>query len=883
MKKLMFRNIFNLNGNIIILFIFIFLFSKSNSSYVQITNIKKEKKPVSRSSLSYHALELKFVYPTSESSRNIRKIKSYLFDISIFIGRLIYVRNYRDEIKYDKDVLRRFKIKLTEKDKKRFVEQNFKADLLILVKFVIYRNRTAMNELYTRNDEDDSAGSRRTYIALLKVKENFNFSLPNSETVFKLGIIREIFKIMGFRSEFLKENFIRNNLAEVPPYLLDNMKSFKAYKKYLNLADREFVGKKFNSKTRFYQSFWDDDYGVADIMSDTLHVETAITELTIGVLNDIDIYTVNQCDIFKYRAGFGKGYNCVRPLQDCLDIKELNNYFLEYNIYGNYYVKCYLNTKENIKNKQCGIISGNLINKKLEFRFCPLYKPIKDKPFKSMTPIPEIDVYENQKLRLVKNSASCPSGYPRSIFFSVPPSIFDEFKNETNTTELIYELQEINKDVEYEEITLEKKDRKYFVTYEAYDDYYSRESVWKVLNYSGVIRSFSNFFSHNLLIKNPYRDDLEEMGMIPTFQKIFSYTNFKIISHKDLTYLNYFIMKKKFPKDFDYMPETFGYPENKEEIFKRFKNYKLDENDLWLIKPKTGSLGEGIYIFQNLTNTPDVYLISKYISHPHLINKLKYDFRIYVLITGLVPLKMYLYKEGMVRFATEEYTLDKDHLTELYRHLTNVYINKKNKKDYKKAQNADTDEGSKWSLQVYENYCKNNNIDYKYIRKQMGDIAIKSVLSVLEQFLERIIDNETQDRNHFKLFGFDYLVDENLKVHLLEINDRPSMIMGDINDRKLKPQLAADCLNIVGIIPYSHDYRDGFAPFENKNDNEEINEKTEEERIEDIVNSSICELGRPRGRFELIFPLKENINYYKKFFKKNYKENELLWKFVLNN
>ena len=81
------------------------------------------------------------------------------------------------------------------------------------------------------------------------------------------------------------------------------------------------------------------------------------------------------------------------------------------------------------------------------------------------------------------------------------------------------------------------------MTYEAYDDYYSRESVWKVLNYSGVIRSFSHFNTHNLLIKNPYKDDLEEMGMIPIFQKIFSYTNFKVISHRDLTCKNYFKMR----------------------------------------------------------------------------------------------------------------------------------------------------------------------------------------------------------------------------------------------------------------------------------------------------------------------------------------------------
>jgi hypothetical protein len=363
------------------------------------------------------------------------------------------------------------------------------------------------------------------------------------------------------------------------------------------------------------------------------------------------------------------------------------------------------------------------------------------------------------------------------------------------------------------------------------------------------------------------------MGLIPTFQKIFSYTNFKIISHKDLTYLNYYNMRAIFPNDFDYMPETFRFPEEKEILEQKFRNYKINENDLWLIKPKTGSLGNGIYIFEDLSKTPDVYILTKYISNPHLINKLKYDFRIYLLITGLAPLKLYLYKEGMIRFATEEYILNKNHLTELYRHLTNVNINEKNKKDYKKAIDADTDEGSKWSLHVYENYCKSKNIDYQKIRKQMADITIKSMLSVLDEFIDKIKENGTKDRNHFKLLGFDFLLDENLKVHLLEINDRPSLLMGDINDRKLKPQLVADCLNIVGIIPYSHDYKSDFETWDKYDNRDEF---------EDTINSSICELGRPRGRFELIFPLKDNINYYKKFFKREYKENNALWEFVLN-
>jgi hypothetical protein len=50
-------------------------------------------------------------------------------------------------------------------------------------------------------------------------------------------------------------------------------------------------------------------------------------------------------------------------------------------------------------------------------------------------------------------------------------------------------------------------------------------------------------------------------------------------------------------------------------------------------------------------------IISKYIPNPLLINGHKVDLRIYVVITSYEPLRIYVYKEGLVRFASEEYTM----------------------------------------------------------------------------------------------------------------------------------------------------------------------------------------------------------------------------------
>ena len=314
------------------------------------------------------------------------------------------------------------------------------------------------------------------------------------------------------------------------------------------------------------------------------------------------------------------------------------------------------------------------------------------------------------------------------------------------------------------------------------------------------------------------------------------------LGRKDNLYKHFKYYKKLFPNMFNYAPATYILPVDGPDFE---IEYKKNKKALWIVKPVNLSRGRGVHLLRGESEFRQLfkkstqlslpqYLISRYIDRPHLLNNKKYDLRIYVLIASFTPLRIYLYNNGLVRFATEDYR--RGDFENIFIHLTNYSINKNNLK-YKSNQNLKEqqcdilfpreetemteaeggieydengddnipdDDSNKWSLIEYRNNFKKIGKGHimDLIWGQIEAIVVKTVMSVSAEYYKNIFPNKIN--NTFELYGFDILIDENFKAWLIEVNVNPSLHCTSPLDLSIKTDLISDIFNVVGILPYNH-------------------------------------------------------------------------------
>lgn len=109
----------------------------------------------------------------------------------------------------------------------------------------------------------------------------------------------------------------------------------------------------------------------------------------------------------------------------------------------------------------------------------------------------------------------------------------------------------------------------------------------------------------------------------------------------------------------------------------------------------------------------------RYLTNPHLIDGFKYDLRVYVVVTCFDPLRVYVYPDGLARFATEKYSSSESTLRKRCMHLTNYSINSKKSQFELNMDKEEDGVGSKWSLAALQTWFRNNNLDWAPVWQQV--------------------------------------------------------------------------------------------------------------------------------------------------------------------
>uniref|UniRef100_A0A8C8DFQ8 Uncharacterized protein n=1 Tax=Oryzias sinensis TaxID=183150 RepID=A0A8C8DFQ8_9TELE len=164
-------------------------------------------------------------------------------------------------------------------------------------------------------------------------------------------------------------------------------------------------------------------------------------------------------------------------------------------------------------------------------------------------------------------------------------------------------------------------------------------------------------------------------------------------------------MRLRFGKqEFSFFPRTFILPQDIKRLRKAWEDGGSKQK--WIIKP----VGFAYYI---------VLVVCRYLHKPYLISGNKFDLRIYVYVPCYDPLRIYIFSDGLVRFASCKYSSSMKTLGNKFMHLTNYSVNK---------QNAEDDSGR--ALKALWQLLGSRGVNTTLIWEKIKDIVIKTVIPI---------------------------------------------------------------------------------------------------------------------------------------------------------
>jgi hypothetical protein len=244
----------------------------------------------------------------------------------------------------------------------------------------------------------------------------------------------------------------------------------------------------------------------------------------------------------------------------------------------------------------------------------------------------------------------------------------------------------------------------------------------------------------------------------------------------------------RYPKLYTFMPKSWILSKQKSDFLKQF----VKRDRAYIVKPDNGSLGIGIQVFRpamHFSWGPVRAVAQEYID-TYLLDRRKFDFRIYVLVASVDPLQIYVYREGIARFCSEDTGSGSD-----CSQLTNTAVNRGH---------APTIGSILQMLTSVFARLQEAGVDTEQLWREIDEAIVLTIIAGVFEIETAVTAKlpSTVYPRCFQVVGFDVMLDKNAKPAVLEVNYRPSLEVDDgENEGPLKIAMLADAMRIAVPLP----------------------------------------------------------------------------------
>jgi tubulin polyglutamylase TTLL6/13 len=295
--------------------------------------------------------------------------------------------------------------------------------------------------------------------------------------------------------------------------------------------------------------------------------------------------------------------------------------------------------------------------------------------------------------------------------------------------------------------------------------------------------------------------DPELLAKMKAYQKINHFPGMYALARKNHLARNLTRLRRLHPADYDFFPKTWLLPAEYAEL----KGYMTGKKRTFIVKPEASCQGRGIFLTRKIEDIKpeDRYVVQQYLSKPLLIDDFKFDLRIYVLVAGCDPLRIFVHEEGLARLATEKYSPPGPaNLTDMCMHLTNYAVNKANPNFIFNADSEVDDIGHKRSLTSTMRMLSDLGYDVPGLWTRINDMIVKTLCAVQPSLAHTYRSCQPDDPSNgmcFELLGLDVILDHKFRPYLLEVNHSPSFTADTPLDRKIKRRVIAEALELLRV------------------------------------------------------------------------------------